>query len=78
MVVNLYSMLTIQLFILVAKKKELNKVATWSKDTNLVFNPNKTEVMIISSCQMPHYHHRNSADKVKILNENNEKVEKVK
>ena len=28
---------------------DLNTVEVWSKDTNLVFNPNKTKVMVTSS-----------------------------
>ena len=38
-------------------EKELNKAASYLKDTKLVFNPSKTKVMIISPRQRSHYHH---------------------
>ena len=37
-------------------ESDLNAVEVWSKDTNLVINPNKTKVMVISSRQMAQYH----------------------
>ena len=30
-------------------ERDLNTVEVWSKDTNLIFNPSKTKVMVISS-----------------------------
>ena len=45
-------------------ESELNAVEVWSKDTNLVFNPNKT--MVISSQQMVQYHQLDSSNKVNI------------
>ena len=40
----------------------LNEVAPWS---NLVFNPGKARIMIISSHQMSHYHHISNTVKIK-------------
>ena len=54
---------------------ESNKIKTWSKDTNLVFNSSKTKTMIISS-QMSHYHHLNITDKVKMTC-NNKSIERL-
>ena len=56
-------------------ESELNAVEVWSKDTNLVFNPNKT--MVISSQQMVQYHQLDSSNKVNIKC-NNTYIERVK
>ena len=47
-------------------KSDLSAVEVWSKDANLVFNPNKTKVMVISSQQMVQYHQLDSFNKVNI------------
>ena len=47
-------------------ESDLNAVEVWSKDTNLVFNPNKTKVMVISSQQMAQYHQLDNSNKVNI------------
>ena len=47
-------------------ESELNAAEVWLKDTNLVFNPNKTKVMVISSQQMAQYHQLDSFNKVNI------------
>ena len=36
-------------------ENDLNAVKVWLKDTKLVFNPNKTKVMVTSSQQMAQY-----------------------
>ena len=58
-------------------ESDLNIAEVWSKDTNLVFNPNKTKVMVISSRQMVQYHQLDSFNKVNIKC-NNRSIEKVK
>ena len=45
-------------------ESDLNEVEVWSKDTNLVFNSNKTKVMVISSRQMAKYHQLDSSNKI--------------
>ena len=55
----------------------LNAVELWSKDINLVFNPNKTKVMVIPSRQMAKYHKLGSSKKVNIKC-NNKNIERVK
>ena len=54
----------------------LKVVDVWSKDTNLVFNPNKTKAVIISSRQMAQYHQLDRCNKVNIKcnNKNKERV----
>ena len=47
-------------------ESDLNAVEVWSKDTNLVFSPNKTKAMLISSQQMAQYHQIDSSNKVNI------------
>ena len=44
----------------------LNAIEVWSKDTNLVFNPNKAKLMVISSRQMAQYHKLDSSKTVNI------------
>ena len=56
---------------------DLNTVEVWSKDTNLVFNPNKTKVMVTSSWQMAQYHQLDSSNKANIKC-NNKNIERVK
>ena len=58
-------------------ESDLNTVDIWSKDKNLVFNPNKTKVMLISSRQMAQYHQLDSSNKVNIKC-NNKNIERVK
>ena len=58
-------------------ESDLNTVEVWSKDTNLVFNPNKTKVMVTSSRQMAQYHQLDSSKKVNIKC-NNKNIERVK
>ena len=55
----------------------LNAVEAWSRDTNLVFNPNKAKLMVISSRQMAQYHKLDSSKKVNIKC-NNKTIERVK
>ena len=61
-------------------ESELNAVEVWSKDTNLVFNPNNTKVIVISSRQMAQYHQLDSCNKVNIKcnNKNWERVKEYK
>ena len=61
-------------------ESDLNAVEVWSKDTNLVFNPIKTKVMVISSRQMAQYHQLDSSNKVNIKcnNKNKERVKEYK
>ena len=61
-------------------ESDLNAVEVWSKDTNLIFNPSKTKVMVISSRQMAQYHQLDSSTKVNIKcdNENIERFMKYK
>ena len=47
-------------------ESDLNAVEVWSKGTNLVFNPNKTKVMVIPSRQMAQYHQLGGSNKVNI------------
>ena len=54
----------------------LNAIEVWSKDTNLVFNPNKAKLMVISSRQMVQYHKLDSSKKVNITC-NNKTIERV-
>ena len=54
-------------------ESDLNVVEVWSKDTNLVFNPNKTKAMVISSRQMAQYHQLGSSNKVNIKCNNKKK-----
>ena len=56
---------------------DLNAVEVWSKYTNLIFNPSKTKVMVISSRQMVQYHQLDSSNKVNIKCDN-ENIERVK
>ena len=56
---------------------DLNTVEVSSKDTNLVFNRNKTKVMVISSQQMVQYHQPDSSNKANIKY-NNTNIERVK
>ena len=58
-------------------ESDLNEVEVWSKDTNLVFNSNKTKVMVISSRQTAKYHQLDSSNKVNIKC-NNKNIERVK
>ena len=58
-------------------ESDVNAVEVWSKDTNLVLNPNKTKVMVISSRQMVQYHELDSSSKVNIKC-NNKNIETVK
>ena len=57
-------------------ESELNAVEVWSKDTNLVFNPNKTKLMVISSRQMTQYRQLDNSNKVNIKC-NNKIIERV-
>ena len=57
-------------------ESELNAVEVWSKETNLVFNLNKTKAMVISSRQMAQYHLLDSFNKVNIKC-NNKNIERV-
>ena len=62
--------------------KHINKCSNeieseWSKDTNFIFNPNKTKVIAISSRQMAQYHQLDSSNKVNIKF-NNKNIERVK
>ena len=58
----------------------LNAIEVWSKDTNLVFNPNKAKLMVISSRQMAEYHKLDSSKKVNIKcnNKTRERVNEYK
>ena len=47
-------------------ESDLNAVDVWSKDTNLVFNPNKTKVKVILSRQMVQCLQLDSYNKVNI------------
>ena len=58
-------------------ESELNPVEVWSKDRKLVFNPNKTKVMVISSRQMAQYHQLDSSNKANIIC-NTKNIERVK
>ena len=58
-------------------ESELNAVEVWSKDTDLVFNTNKTKIMVISSQQMGQYQQLDSSNKVNIKC-NNKNIERVK
>ena len=58
-------------------ESDLNAVEVWSKDTNLISNPSKTKVMVISSRQMAQYHQLDSSNKVNIKCDN-ENIERVK
>ena len=58
-------------------ESDLNAVEVWSKDTNLIFNPSKTKVLVISSRQMAQYHQLDSSNKVNIKCDN-ENIERVK
>ena len=58
-------------------ESNLNAVEVWSKDTNLVFNPNKTKVMVKSSRQMTQCHQLDSSNKVNIKC-NNKNIERFK
>ena len=58
-------------------ESDLNAVEVWSKDTNLVFDPNKTKVMAISSRQMAQYHQLDSSNKVNVKC-NNKNIERIK
>ena len=81
MAVNVSNMQTTLLSIVAAKQKistnGLDAVEVWSKDTNLIFNPSKIKVMVISSRQMAQYHQLDSSNKVNIKC-NNENIERVK
>ena len=61
-------------------ESELNAIEVWSKDTNLVFNPNKTKATVISSRQMAQYHQLDSSNKlnIKYNNKNIERVQEFK
>ena len=59
------------------RNSDLNAIEVWSKDTNLIFNPSKTKVMVISSRQMAQYHQLDSSNKVNIKCDN-ENIERVK
>ena len=61
-------------------ESDLKAVEVWSKGTNVVFNPNKTKVMVISSRQMPQYHQPDSSNRVNIKcnNKNTERVKEYK
>ena len=54
----------------------LNAIEVWSKDTNLVFNPNKAKLIVISSRQMVQYHKLDSSKTVNIKC-NNKTIERV-
>ena len=54
----------------------LNAIEVWSKDTNLIFNPNKAKIMVISSREMAQYHKQNSSKKVNIKC-NNKTIERA-
>ena len=58
-------------------ESDLNAVEVWLKDTNLVFDPNKTKVMAISSRQMAQYHQLDSSNKVNVKC-NNKNIERIK
>ena len=58
-------------------ESELNAVEVWSKDTDLVFNPNKTKIMVILFRQMAQYHQLDSSNKVNIKC-NNKIIERAK
>ena len=58
-------------------ESDLNAVEVWLKDTILVFSPNKTKVIVISSRQMAQYHQLDSSNKVNIKC-NNKNIERVK
>ena len=55
----------------------LNAVEVWSKDTNLVLDPNKTKAMVISSRRIAQYHQLHSSNKVNIKC-NNKNIKRVK
>ena len=57
-------------------ESDLKTVELWSKDTNLVFNPNKAKVMVILSRQMAQYHQLDSSNKANIKC-NNKNIERV-
>ena len=46
-------------------ERDLNAVEVWLKNMNLVFNPNKTKIMVISR-HMVQYHQLDSSNKVNI------------
>ena len=83
MAVNVSNIQTIPRFIVSVKYQQMFKrnrklseaVEVWSKDTNLVFNPNKTKAMVISSKQMTEYHKLDISNKVNIKS-NNKNIEK--
>ena len=83
MAVNVSNIQTIPRFIVSVKYQQMFKrnrklseaVEVWSKDTNLVFNPNKTMAMVISSKQMTEYHKLDISNKVNIKC-NNKNIEK--
>ena len=58
-------------------ESDLNAVEVWSKDTNLGFNPNKTQAMVIISSRRMAYHQLDSSNKVNIKC-NNKNIGKVK
>ena len=58
-------------------ESDLKATEVWSKGTNLVFNPNKTKVMILSSRQMVQYQQLDSSNRVNIKC-NNKNIERVK
>ena len=47
-------------------ESDMNAVEVWSKDKNLVFNPNKTKVMVMPSRKMAQHHQLDSSNKVNI------------
>ena len=61
-------------------ESDLNAVEVWSKDTNLIFNPCKTKVTVITPRQVAQYHQLDSSNKVNIKchNENIERVKEYK
>ena len=58
-------------------ESDRNAVEVWLEDANIVFNPNKTKVMVISSRQMAQYHQPDSSNKVNIKCDN-KSIERVK
>ena len=58
-------------------ERDLKAIEVWSKGMNLVFNPNKTKLMILSSRQMAQYHQLDSFNRVNIKC-NNKNIERVK
>ena len=57
-------------------ENELKLLEQWSKNTNLVFNCQKTKSMLFSTCKMSQHHQLNKDDILKISC-NNQTIERV-